>query len=308
MRALSTAALCCLVSATSADSVEKDGYMAMPGGWEVHSSCIHHFEGDFHVAAAKEGQQHDIVTQKGAVTHNEPCPFKPRRTISNLTAAPSPPLGYYSDWSVYAKDVDRSGYSFMSSTWSVPAKPKTHGPAGLSSIYFFNGLEDGGGVHGAASLILQPVLQVGKSGCVLNPLMWSNWHLVAYMVSGAGRAYCGTKLSMEEGDELTAVMNMTADKQWDIKAVRNKDGAISKYSTTLGVDVDAAYLTVEAMILYKCSAYPPGNGTLFTQNILKDKAGRKVTPSWTPEVRHSECNQQVKIQGSDVVLQYDAAA
>ena len=34
------------------------------------------------------------------------------------------------------------------------------------------GLEDGGGHHGASTLILQPVLQYGKSGCVLNPLSW----------------------------------------------------------------------------------------------------------------------------------------
>jgi len=46
----------------------------------------------------------------------------------------------------------------MSSKWTVPANPKKWGPAGLSSVYIFNGLEDGGGVHGAGSLILQPVV------------------------------------------------------------------------------------------------------------------------------------------------------
>ena len=49
-------------------------------------------------------------------------------------------------------------FSQMSSVWTVPPAPKTAGPTGLASIYIFNGLEDGGGIHGAASLILQPVL------------------------------------------------------------------------------------------------------------------------------------------------------
>tara|TARA_B110000285_G_C14941517_1_gene522246 strand:- start:495 stop:653 length:159 start_codon:yes stop_codon:yes gene_type:complete len=45
-------------------------------------------------------------------------------------------------------------FSEMTSVWQVPPNPKTTGPAGMSSVYIFNGLEDGGGVHGSASLIL----------------------------------------------------------------------------------------------------------------------------------------------------------
>jgi len=45
--------------------------------------------------------------------------------------------------------------------------------------------QDGGGVSGAASLILQPVLQYGKSGCVHNPLMYDD--LVPYLLSRDGQ-------------------------------------------------------------------------------------------------------------------------
>ena len=61
----------------------------------------------------------------------------------------------------------------------VPAYIPT-GPAPpliSSSIYLFNGLEDGGGVPGKASLILQPVLSYGKSGCLINPLHFGDWYL-----------------------------------------------------------------------------------------------------------------------------------
>jgi len=50
---------------------------------------------------------------------------------------------------VYAETTDvKNKYSEMSSKWVVPPNPKTTGPAGLSSVYIFNGLEDGAGVHG----------------------------------------------------------------------------------------------------------------------------------------------------------------
>ena len=96
--------------------------------------------------------------------------------------------GYYSDWSVYAQTVSSNGYTYMSSTFTVPSKPENHGPAKQSSVYIFNGLEDGSGVHGKASVILQPVLQYGKSGCLLNPLKWDSWYASSYVVDGSGRA------------------------------------------------------------------------------------------------------------------------
>ena len=109
-------------------------------------------------------------------------------------------LGYYSDWSVYAKAVElKDHFSFLTSKWIVPETPKSTGPAGMSSVYYFNGLEDGSGTHGNASFILQPVLQYGKSGCVIDPLLWHQWHLSAYLVDGDGRAHCGPRLKVETG-------------------------------------------------------------------------------------------------------------
>ena len=81
----------------------------------------------------------------------------------------------------------------------MPENPKSTGPAGMSSVYYFNGLEDGSGTHGNASFILQPVLQYESPGCVIDPLLWHQWHLSAYLVDGDGRAHCGPRLKVETG-------------------------------------------------------------------------------------------------------------
>ena len=72
----------------------------------------------------------------------------------------------------------------------------------MSSIYLFNGLEDGAGHAGNASLILQPVLSYGKSGCILSPTNWGQWNLVSYLVSGSGR---GKRIKVD-GDDIVGTM------------------------------------------------------------------------------------------------------
>lgn len=289
-----------------------DDFMPMPGGhappmllvrthcalfvtgWLIHRSCIH-----------------DVAQTGGAVDPGldaTPCPFPRRRVDATAVLTKPTPVGYYSDWAVYAVDARAAGFSSMSSHWTVPPKPKKRGPAGLSSIYIFNGLEDGGGHHGNATLILQPVLQYGKSGCVRDPLLWGSWHLSAYYVSGAGRAYCGSLLRVNEGDVVVGQMKMSPGNKWKVSANKLGSSDVSSVDVTLSVQIDAAYATLEGMIIYNCEAYPGGNGTKFESNQLIDSTGATVTPRWTPMVRHSECGQKVTSgSGGDVTLHYDAS-
>lgn len=44
--------------------------------------------------------------------------------------------------------------------------------------------------------------QVGRSGCVLDPLLYHHWHFTSYFVDSAGRAKCGAVVRVEEGDEV----------------------------------------------------------------------------------------------------------
>ena len=129
-----------------------------------------------------------LVYANGTTLVLPPCPHQPRRSMStndsdtartppsSVPAAPATARpgsggegsesGYYSGWVAYTESTAPSGgYIAMASAWDVPGKPASQGPAPpliSSSIYLFNGLEDGGGVPGKASLILQPVLSYVK--------------------------------------------------------------------------------------------------------------------------------------------------
>jgi len=300
-----------------------DDWLPMPNGMFHHISCIYQWEDHFSLATHPSGIQ--TVTTATAEHKIEPCAFKPR-SQEQMTAqsahtlppdlvnvsAPSPPLSYYSDWSVYAQTVaEGSNFSSMSSSWVVPPAPHSRGPLGLSSIYLFNGLEDGGGVHGAASLILQPVLQLGKSGCVLNPLAWNSWHLAAYYVSGDGRAHCGKIIKVQPADVVTGSMTLASvadngQSNWLVTA-SVAGGTTSSLNAAIGVGLNAAYLTLEAMILYSCSAYPQSNNVTFTANQLKQSSGAdSAAIEWTPKVRHSECGQAVQVHNDDVMLTWQS--
>jgi len=74
---------------------------------------------------------------------------------------------------------------------------------------------------------------------------------------------------------------------------RKKD-SVSTYSASLNdVQINAAYATIEGMIIYDCHAYPTNGGINFTQNNLVLGDGTKAKPVWTPEIRHTECGQKV---------------
>jgi hypothetical protein len=117
----------------------------MPDGKLYHADCIHQYPEDFHVERLS-GEGTEVVFSNGSSVEHTPCPHPPREITSES--------GYYSDWSVYAQSAHEEGIGRMYSEWVVPAKPKSRGPAPPlveSSVYLFNGLEDGGGHHGNLS-------------------------------------------------------------------------------------------------------------------------------------------------------------
>jgi hypothetical protein len=251
-----------------------EDWLPMPDGKLYHRDCIHTFEEHFNVEDAPQCI-HGV--------HEQP-------TESQVKSSSS----YYSDWSVYAQQVT-VGVTEMSNEWIVPPAPDASGPAGLGSVYVFNGLEDGGGQHGKSSYILQPVLQYGKSGCLNDPALWHEWHMTAYYVTGAGRAYCGKRLAVKEGDtvigKMTLVGNNANSTDWTIEASVKNSEDISSYTAKNIPQPDAAYLTLEGMLIYHCTDYPPNGEITFTANSITQK-GKEA--GWTPEVRHSECGQAVQ--------------
>jgi hypothetical protein len=57
--------------------------------------------------------------------------------------------------------------------------------------------------HDIRPFLDQPrALQIGRSGCVIDPLLYHHWHFTSYFVDSAGRAKCGPVVPVEEGDEV----------------------------------------------------------------------------------------------------------
>lgn len=217
---------------------------------------------------------------------------------------------YYSDWVAYAQTTGDFGY--MASDWVVPKAPKSTGPIpGLSSAYLFNGLEDGGGVHGASSYILQPVLSYGKSGCIIDPINFFQWHLISFSVTAAGRAYCGSRMAVKEGESVRGIMRLEKDGHtWTTLSVRLSTNETSTASTDLkDKQPNAAYLTLESMINYNCKAFPASGSIKFAANVLKDRSGKSIQPAWVKKLRHTECNQKVQISSDgSVTISWDTGS
>lgn len=287
----------------------------MPNGMYMHEECIHQFDDEFHVHLTSDGGSSvKFASGERANVELPQCQHKQRTAAEHLghtnhSLEAETDLGYYSAWSVYAKTSRSKGYGYMSTKWAVPPAPSKRGPADQSSVYLFNGLEDGAGVTGASTLILQPVLQFGKSGCVVNPIHWGHWWLVSYLVVN-GRAFCGSRLGpLNVGEDLIGEMTLTnpSDNTWRIDSTRVNTGEISTHSTTLNdLVIDAAYVVMEGMVIYNCQSFPMSGSIAFTDNVLKDRSGSSLwNPSWTKMTPKTECNQNVVVSGDTVTLEWD---
>lgn len=286
----------------------------MPSGVFYHADCVHQFDVPFHARQTEDGMLRvSFDRQKDVVL--PPCPHQPLHAPPvNHSAADNAAIraklgadvGYYSDWVAYAQTVHPAGFGSMSSVWEVPEAPTSKGPAPplvQSSIYLFNGLEDGHGHAGEASVILQPVLQYGKSGCLLNPLKWGKWYFTAYQVGISGRALCGPNMGpLSPGEKVYGAMTLTdaATNTWRTDAVRLSTGATSTLSSSMGDRVmDAAYLTLEGMVIYNCKAFPASGSVTFSNNTLADTTGADLPhKSWTKMLGHTECGQDVRMTGA----------
>jgi len=316
-------------NAATYDDRKLKNYVRMYGNYYYHKECIHFHSDTFLVEDLGDGSER--VTEKNNEMYvNKPCPYPPihhdelveqskKKVDHNLDKVKS--LGYYSDWVAYAETTSSNNnlFTFFNSTWKVPEVPKSKGPLGLSSVYIFNGLEDGAGHKGNASLILQPVLSYGKSGCILSPTNWAKWNLVSYLVSGSGRAHCGKRIEVQVGDEVVGTMVNTGSNNWEVNSIHVESNEKSTYIGKLASDktIDAAYITLEGMIIYSCDTFPNGSTTFFNNQLKYDSSGSNnnnnggdgiivQNPKWTSIVRHNECNQNVIIdeRSGNVTLVY----
>ena len=97
---------------------------------------------------------------------------------------------------------------------------------------------------------------------------------------------------------------------WQVDSIRVSTGDVSSTTADMGdIFLNTAYVTLEAMVIYSCAAYPKSNSVLFDNNTVVDRAGSALKSAWTKELRHTECGQDVMLDTStgDVTLSWDAA-
>ena len=92
-----------------------------------------------------------------------------------------------------------------------------------------------------------------------------------------------------------------ASNTWAVLASAN--GMVSSFTISLPASkmLDSAYVTLEGMVIYNCATYPRGGGVSFTNIGVANEKGRIPNPVWKPEIRHSECQQEVSVTSSDEV-------
>ena len=123
-------------------------------------------------------------------------------------------------------------------------------------------------------------------------------------MNAAGRAYCGPNLGpLDEGERLAGAMTLVdaATNTWEVASTRLATGEASVETAALGdgVRVDAAYLTLEMMVVYGCDAYPASGSQAFDATALADVGGAPVAAAWKKEVYYTECAQDVSITDAD---------
>ena len=137
---------------------------------------------------------------------------------------------------------------------------------------------------------------------------------MSYLVSGSGRAHCGKRIKVDDGDDIVGTMIDKGNNNWEVDALHVQSNTKSSYVSKLSDEktIDAAYITLEGMIIYNCDVFPKGTTTFFDNELRTASGGRlnigentQDTIKWTPVVKHNECKQNALVgYGSNVTIVY----
>ena len=142
-------------------------FVSMPGG-KLHKKCVVALDEEFtydngliktasgkHILA--DDNETNYFCAKNSLNNNRRWRYL--KEESNYTVYDDNNYSYYSGWVAYAGYTHAHEFDSFSSIFTVPPAPPA--TKHITHLFFFNGIEDNAG----PSLILQPVLQYGSSGC-----------------------------------------------------------------------------------------------------------------------------------------------
>ncbi len=175
------------VAAASSDWVQ------VPGGLQIHKSCIHSVPNGGRVGA--DGSVWD--GNQNLVEAFRDCLY-PRRTQTN---PPGVVNGWVEDAEVY---LPASFFDKITGDWYVPSLPSV---ATGQTIYLFNSLQYFS-IYQPLDTIIQPVLEYfgGSNG----------WQMQDWIVQG-NSAYTGAAVSVNEGDHISGLIQLNTSTQYQIQ-------------------------------------------------------------------------------------------
>jgi hypothetical protein len=213
-----------------------------------------------------------------------------------IPACPYPTLHKKDLKRLHAKDTgwieygsfDGQDFDTFNGYWPVPTAPSA---SDGQIVYIFTGLENGAGDE-----IIQPVLQWGTT-----PAGGGNyWALASWWVTSFGQALWSSLVQTQAGATVYGTMKMTSPGNWTI--VSNVQGGQSTTLKVGNVDPQAmSTVTLECYQMTGCTDYPASGSTTFTGLSLTD-GGSPVSPTWTPNVDFTTCNENVNPVSSSVVI------
>jgi len=253
----------------------------VPGVGYRPSECIHQVPIGSSLSKEKDGSV-TVITPEQITYSIPPCDKMSVQLARQISD---------SGWIAYA-NFNAGNFSSYNGTWKVPKLPKSLGDGQI--VYFFTGLEDDAGDE-----IIQPVLQYGADVDGGGEY----WGIACWWVTSSDQYIYSTLVKVAVGDTIFGYMNLLPNASWLIGAVVNGKPTTALTMANVATQTFSS-VTLEAYQMQSCDDYPNDKGITFTSLIMKDQ-GKAVTPTWTPNVVFTDCNQNVQSSGAaSVTISY----
>jgi hypothetical protein len=249
-------------------------WIATPKGLK-HPDCVKEVPSGSVATKFRDGSI-SIETPNGEIITMPPCAH------GSVTKKPED-----SGWIVYG-NFEGTNFNIFNGTWKVPRAPTNTGDG--QTIFFFTGLEDSGGDE-----IIQPVIQFGPSEAGGG----AYWAAASWWVTSGGQALYSTLTNCNTGDNIFGYMIMQEQGTWDIGTVIN-GGAHTVLTVNNVAQQTFASVTLEAYNIQDCQDYPADGKITFKSLVLYD-SNSQVSPTWSPDVEYTSCNEQVISSGPSTV-------
>ena len=187
--------------------------------------------------------------------------------------------------------------------FTVPSAPTTKNG---QVLYYFPGLEDGGGVQ----TILQPVL-------AWNGFNDARWTMTNWNCCKSGQTWHGSTIPVSTGDKIKGTMKGSSCSggvcaKWMITSVDKTTGQKTSFNTdSYGQAFDWYFGGVkEVYFVTQCSQYPANGSISFKRVYFYDTNGVDSTPSdWNHWVAGGvpACNYQVTTSTHTTTITFNAA-